>query len=307
MTLVLSKITAFFRKKSNRNRTVSLAITYIVLGGIGFVFIYPIIIMLLKSFFSPEALTDPTVKWLPTSLFFGNYGEAYNTLDFLKSFGTSLLISTLSALLQTFSAALVGFGLARFNFPLKKFWVVLIVATFIIPTQVTLVPRYVLFNEFGIIESLWTAFLPALFGQGLKSALFIMIFTQFFGSYPVALDEAAEIDGAGKIKVFYKMAIPMSIPAIVLTFLFSFIWYWNETSQFNLFFGSAISTLPMQLQRFTALYETLYGGAADGAVSAANQSIIYAGTTLSILPITVMYLCLQRQFIESIEKTGIVG
>ena len=97
----------------------------------------------------------------------------------------------------------------------------------------------------------------------------------------------------------------MGIPAIVVSLLFSFIWYWNETSQSNLYFGAKITTLPMRLQQFTAIFESLYG-AAEGS-SGLNNAIIFAGTTLSILPVIILYLVFQRQFVESIEKSGITG
>lgn len=283
-------------------------IIYIVLAGVGFVYLYPIIYMLLHSFLSPADLIDSTVKWIPTKLYFGNYIAAFQTLNFEKSFLNSILTSLIPAILQMVSAAVVGFGLARFNFPLKKMWIFLVITTFIIPSQVTLVPRYVLFYQYKIINTILPAYLPAILGQGIRSALFILVFYQFFSSYPIALDEAAELDGAGKLKIFYKIAIPMAIPAMVLTFLFSFIWYWNETTQFNVFFGSVITTLPMQLQKFTALFQALYGATSTGTDSGTvSDSITLAGTALSILPVIIMYLCFQKQFIESIERTGIAG
>lgn len=297
------------KNKSKINHTaknaVGAAAKYLILASVGYIYLQPIITMLLGSVMSPEDLANPTVKWWPTELCFTNYKEAYETLDFLKSFANSLLTSVFPMLFQTITAAFVGFGFARFEFPLKKMWMAILVATFIIPSQVTLVPRYVLYYQYGIINTVLPAYLPSLFGQGIKSALFILVFYQFFRTYPISFDEAAELDGAGKITVFTKIAIPMGIPAIVVSLLFSFIWYWNETSQSNLYFGAKITTLPMRLQQFTAIFESLYG-AAEGS-SGLNNAIIFAGTTLSILPVIILYLVFQRQFVESIEKSGITG
>ena len=151
------------------------------------------------------------------------------------------------------------------------------------------------------------AFLPALTGQGLKSAIFVLIFYQFFHSSPRSLDEAAQIDGAGKIKVFFQIALPMCTAAIVVAFLFSFVWYWNETYQSGIFYGQVIRTLPMRLQGFVDEYSRLYPASKTGDGNRINESIRMAGTLLTISPLVILYAFLQRQFVESIEKTGIIG
>ena len=127
------------------------------------------------------------------------------------------------AVLTTISSAIAGYGLARFQFRFKSVWIVLLVFTFFIPSQVMTIPRYILFSNYQIINTPLTQFLPAAFGQGIKGALFVLIFMQFFSSYPRALDEAAEIDGAGKVKLFCKIAVPMARPAIVVSLLFSLV------------------------------------------------------------------------------------
>ena len=278
---------------------------YITLIGIGFVYLYPIIYMVVNSFFSNEDLLDPSVIWVPTGLSFDNYIRAFETLDFFKSFAVSIAMSLPPALFQTAITAIIAYGLARFNIKGKKIFFVLIIATFLLPTQIMIIPRYVLFDSFGITDTVWAQYLPAIFGQGIKSAIFILVFAQYFSTYPLSFDEAAALDGAGKIKTFLLIAVPMAGGAFVLSILFSFVWYWNETYQSNLLFGSAIQTLPLKLQTFTAQYEAIYGGGdASGTV---NEAISLAGTLLSILPVLILYVCLQKQFVESIERSGITG
>ncbi len=301
-----SKLLSMQKGKNLAKSSVSLVLRYILLISVGFVYLYPIIYMLLGSLLSPGDQADPTVKWLPTVWYFQNYSEAIQTLDFSHSFLRSLIVAVGPAILQTAVTAIIGFGFARFSFPLKNLWMVLMVATFIIPVDVTLVPRYVLYYQYGMIDTYLPAYLPSLFGQGIKSALFILVFYQFFRSYPISFDEAAELDGAGKIRVFLKIAVPMSRPAIVLSLLFSFIWYWNETSQFNLYFGSKLPTLPMQLEQFTARYEAIYGAATETSKALSNSTTL-AGTALSILPVIILFLAFQKQFIESIERSGVTG
>lgn len=280
---------------------------YIILIGIGFIYVYPLLYMVVNSFMSSADLTDPAVTWIPTEFYLGNFEKAINTLDFFPALGMSVFMSLIPSVLQTIACAFVGYGIARFDFPLKKMWLALVVATFVIPAQVTLIPRHLMFYNYGFIGTVLPFFVPAILGQGLKSAVFIMIFFTFFKSYPPALDEAAQIDGAGRFRVFYKIAVPMAGSAIVLTMLFSFVWYWNETSQLSLYGDSKFQTLPIKLQNFAATYQNMYVQTTQNTLDRLNESISLAGTLLSILPILLLYIVLQRQFVESIERSGITG
>ncbi|AUS98666.1 ABC transporter permease [Clostridium thermosuccinogenes] len=284
-----------------------LAATYFILLGIGFIYLYPVIYMIITSFMSPDDLVDPAVTWIPTQIYFGNFIKAYNVLDFFRSFINSLYLSLGPAVLQTLSAAIIGYALARFDFPLKKIWLILIIATFIIPSQVTLVPRYMMFHSYKFINTPLPSFIPAIFGQGIKSTIFILIFYQFFRGYPKSFDEAAELDGAGKFRIFCKIALPMALPALVVSILFSFVWYWNETAQSGLYFGSAIRTLPMKLGSFADQYKRIYVKTDAHTLNSLNEAISMAGTFLSIIPLLIMYIALQRQFVEGVERSGITG
>lgn len=283
-------------------------VMYALLISIGFVFLYPFLYMFINSFMSPEDLMNPAVSWVPTKIYFANYIKAFETLDFGKSFWNSLYISLIAAVLQTAVAAVTGYGLARFNVKLKGIIMILILVTFVLPVETLLIPRYVMFNSYKMLDSPLPLWISALTGQGLKSAVFILVFQQVFNGYPISLDEAAELDGAGKYKVFFKIALPIAKPAVVLSMLFSFVWYWNETRQSGLYFGEIIKTLPMKLGSFAASYASLYesAGGADAATSI-NEAVTLAGTMLSCLPILIMFIILQKQFVESIEKSGITG
>ena len=301
-----NKITAISSTLWHKKNGIFLGLVrYFVLVGIGFIFMYPVLYMIVNSFKSVDDLVNPSVEWLPTELCFDNFIKAFKTLDFGKSFVTSLIMSAIPAVFQTISCAVVGYGLARFPVPGKKAIIALIVATFVVPAQITLIPKYLLFSDYKMIDTVFPQILPALFGQGLKSCIFILVFQNFFKSYPLALDEAAYLDGASTLTVFFKVALPLATPAIVVTMLFSFVWYWNETSQAALLFGTAIKTLPMKLGSFNSSYSNLYG--TTGSHSTVNEAISLAGTFLSVMPLLVMYIILQKQFVESIEKVGITG
>lgn len=295
--------------RKGENGLVKNILMYALLICIGFVFLYPFLYMLINSFMSPEDLINPAVTWLPSGFYVENYRKAFKTLDFGHSFWNSIYISLIAAILQTAVAAVTGYGLARFKVKLRGVVMILLLLTFILPMETLLIPRYVMFNSYKMLGSPLPLWVSAFAGQGLKSAVFILVFYQIFNSYPVSLDEAAELDGAGKYKVFYKIAIPIAKPAIVLSMLFSFVWYWNETRQAGLYFGEVIKTLPMKLGSFAASYADLYAGAenATDAAMSINEAVTLAGTMLSCVPVLIMFVILQRYFVESIEKSGITG
>lgn len=290
---------------NNRFPILSRLATYFVLIAIGFVFLYPMLYMVVCSFMSAEDLVDPSITWVPTGISFENYNVAFETLDFLKSFVNSFIMTLPTAIFQTLSTAFIAYGLARFNFPLKTMWLILVIATFLLPVNITLIPRYVLYDRYGILNTVFPQYLPALLGQGIKSTVFILMYYMVFSSYPKAFDEAASIDGAGRFKTFYKIAMPMGKSTSILTILFSTIWYWNETEQSSFLFGSKITTLPIQLENFAARYTALYGN--NETFQRLNESVSLAGTFISIIPMLILYTVFQRQFVESIERSGITG
>ena len=261
---------------------------YFILTGMGFVFLYPLLYMLSVSLMDTEDLVDATVTWIPTHLSFDSFLKAVKTLDFWSGLRDSLIMTVIPAGLQTFTLALAGYGLARYRVPGKKFWMALAVFIFLIPVQVTMIPRFLLFNSYKLIGTVWPVYLISLLGQGVKSSVFLLIYYNFFNSYPKALDEAATIDGAGPLKVFFKIALPMAKPALVLTYLFSFIWIWNDTTQLPQYSTGAVTTLPMHLQQFVERFNKLYASVGVSTGGALNESIRLAGTLLTILPLILL-------------------
>ncbi|MEY3692318.1 MAG: Inner rane transporter permease protein ycjP, partial [Bacillota bacterium] len=169
-------------------------VLYALLIIIGFVYVYPLLHMLSYSLKSLADLLDPTINILPSSLYLENFTDALLVLNYVPLFFESLTVTLIPALLQTMVASLIGYGFARFQFPLKKVWFALLLATYLIPPQVTMIPRYVLFFNIGILETIFSIIIPATFGQGVSSAIFVLIFYQFYLMVPKALDEAAQLD-----------------------------------------------------------------------------------------------------------------
>jgi multiple sugar transport system permease protein len=248
-------------------------------------------------------LLDPTINVLPSSLYLENFSNALLVLNYVPLFFESLTVTLIPAILQTMVASLIGYGFARFQFPLKKLWFALLLATYLIPPQVTMIPRYVLFFNIGILETIFSIIIPATFGQGVSSAIFVLIFYQFYLMVPKALDEAAQLDGATRWGIYTKVAIPLSLPSFLTAFLFSFVWYWNETYIARLFLGSGGETLLIRLYNFVSAYNAILGGGSN----VANEAIRMAATLLIIAPLIVAYFILQRLFIEGIDRSGITG
>lgn len=278
---------------------------YLILIFVGFVYLYPFLFMIAKSFMSIEDLLDPKITWIPGGITLENYAEAINLLKYFDAFVNTLITSVIPAIFQTVSCAVIAFGLSRFKMKLKPLWLILIVISFIIPTHVLTVPRYMLYDTYGMVDTVLPAYIPALFGQGLKSSIFILVFFQGFNSMPMSIEEAADIDGCGKYKFFTAVALPNAKSPIVLTFLFSLVWYWNELEQFNLFFGSKITTLTMALDRFSSTFYWTY--TFNGSSEQFTSGLSMAGTALLLLPIVILFICLQKQFVTSIENSGITG
>ena len=290
-----------------RTGVLKTVLLYVVLITIGFVYLYPMLYMLATSVMSTEDLVDSTVTWIPTHLTFGSFVKAAKTLCFWQGLWTSVKMTLIPSVLQTVVLAMAGYGLARFPVPGKKVIIGIAVVLFLIPVQVTLIPRYLMFNAYKLTNTIWPVYIISALGQGVRSSIFLLVYYQFFATIPKSLDEAAQIDGASPWRVFVKIAIPMAIPAMIVTFLFSFIWIWNETTQLIQLCGTQANTLPMRLATFVESYNKLFPSNEGAYGGALNESIRLAGTLLSIAPLLLIYILLQRRFIESVEKTGITG
>ncbi len=292
---------------------------YIMLSSLCFVYLYPILHMAVTSLKSMTDLLDPSVQWLPHMLSIDNYTQALDVMHFGEHLLDTLLVTIVPALFQTFSCALAGYAFARFRFKGRGLLLMCVLLTFIVPFPVLMLPTYTMYSQYGILRTLWTMVLPAGTGQGLRAAIFILIYRATYEQIPFSLDEAARVDGASEKRVFMTIGIPLGLPAMITSFLFSFVWYWNETYTTNLYMGGVsvgdqrvMSTLVMELSRFEQGYKAYLeksGGwaATVGSTSIQNEAVTMAGTLLTVLPLLIVYFCLQRYFTEAIDRSGITG
>lgn len=292
--------------RAHRGVVFTLAL-YALLIAIGFVYLQPLLFMFVNSLKSPDDLLNPMVQWVPTALYFGNYERSFRVLDYPQTLMSSVMISVAPSLIQTFVASLVGYGLARYRFWGKSLVFALLLITFIIPPQNTVIPQMLTYRSLGLLGDPLALILPALLGQGFRSAIFVLIFYQSFVMLPKVLEESARLDGASDLRIFLTIAMPSALPAYIVSFIFSTVWYWNETFLTVIFLEGGVTTLPMQLSRFVQAYENLYPPGVVSIFERLNEAVKMSGTFLNILPLLVMYFVLQRWFVESVEMTGITG
>ena len=284
---------------------------YMLLIGIGFVYLNPILQMLSTSFMTLDDLLDSSIKWIPSTFTVDNYRQAGGSMKFWPSLGMSIVIAGVPTICNLISCSIVGYGLARFEFPGKKVVLGLIIFTFILPSQATMISTYMLYTNVKILGTIWAFVIPAILAQGINAPIFILIFWQFFRQVPKVLIEAAQIDGAGYFKSFFRISLPSAAPAFITVALFSFVWYWNESYLTQMYVigkgtDSQWTTLVVQLSNFATNFSN-YATTSGSTATNISEAINMAGTMLSVLPLMIMYFILQRYFVESIDRTGITG
>lgn len=294
-------------------QVLNIAFYYLVILSLTFVFLYPLLYMVSKSMMQVTDVADATVQWLPKKISFGNYFLAWDSLKFWAGFANSTIISFGSAVLQILNCSLIGYGFARYRFPGYAVCFVLLLFTFLVPPQTIVVPLYLFFSDLGWINTHLPFVVPSMFGHGLKGALFVLIFIQFYRGMPKVLEEAARIDGAGAFRTYWKIMFPIAKPAMLIVFLFSVVWHWNDSFEPNTYlttpdFYNLSQRLAMFYGSNNQAAETMSqmtSGSIGMAPTGLNQ--VMAACILTILPILILYLFVQRHFVESVERSGIAG
>jgi len=307
--------------KRRTGELISKIFLYIVIIALSFVFLYPLLFLLAQSLMLPSDVSDSTVQWIPKQFDLTNYKLSWTALGgdpgrtYWNALQSSLYMSIGGALLQVFSCSLAGYALGRYRFPGYTIVMGLVLFSFLVPPQTLMVPLFQLFSGFGWINTFLPFVVPSAMGHGLKGALFVLIFIQFFHRLPSVLEEAARIDGASAFRTFWQIMLPLARPAMLVVFLFSVVWHWNDVFYSNLY---------LRLPKFYNLSQALgiFNGVGAAQFQAATVGLsntqtigaaptilnqIMAASLLTILPMLIMYLFTQRYFVESVERTGIAG
>ncbi len=304
------------RLRINRKRVLSgtySVVVYVLLIGLSFVFLYPFLHMFSTSIKSYDDLTDITVKWFAKNVQLSNWAVAFESLNYVRSFGNSLLVSLVATLGHILSCSFIAYGFARFKFPLKRLLFGILVLAIIVPLPAIIVPQYRMFSGYGVVNRQnildYTAILvPTFFGFGLRGCLFIYLFRQTFIKMPPVLEEAAAIDGCNPFKTFFRIIMPSAGSVVLVVFVLSMVWHWNDYYEPNLYIsGEQWFLLPQLLPGMKAAIDALSGNAMDpDAVRTYNDAVAMAGTALAALPMLIMFFAVRNKFMQSIERTGIV-
>ncbi len=296
----------------------------VLLFAMCFIIIHPVLYMVSVAFRESKDLYDPTVIWIPKNFTANNLKTVVEVLNYWKLMGNTIFYAGVSTILSVISCALAGYGFARFKFKLKGVLFAFLLFMIIVPPQLISIPLYLQysdFNFFGIgslvnmltgaettvnlLNTPLTLFIPALFGTGLRSGILIYIFQQFFRGMPAALEDAAYIDGCGVASTFVRIIIPNASGSFLVASLLSFVWYYNDYFFSSMYFSEA-PTVSVAL----AGLKSMLGAMSGGNVVADPYAIIaqlQAGCLISILPLVLVFLLLQKQFIKSVTTSGIVG
>ncbi|MBO4355291.1 MAG: carbohydrate ABC transporter permease [Clostridia bacterium] len=283
-------------------------IRWIFYLSIIYVIVYPILYVLSGSFKSYSDMLNSTVIWIPKNPTFQNYLDAIKKVNYWQAFLNTLKLEIPATLALTASCAVAGYGMGRYKFKGRSILFGLMIFTVVVPTQVITLPKLLLYKDLGINDTIWAIILPALLGIGLKSGIFVYIYTQFFRGIPKELEESAYIDGCGDFKIFLRIMIPNATPAFVTVFLFSLVWHWSEVFETTTFITTkAATTLAVRLSNITGYISTDTVATAQGVDPIAIAPIKYAFIMLVIAPMIILYAFVQKKFVESVERTGIIG
>nr|WP_318781001.1 carbohydrate ABC transporter permease [Paenibacillus sp. OAS669] len=277
---------------------------YLILLDTAYIYLKPVLHMVTTMVKNADDLLDPAVNWFPRIVYLGNLQDAWDWLKYPKALGISLMLALSVAVFQTMSCAVTGYAFARLKVPFKNVMFFFLLLTFVVPMQVTILPNIIYARELGLLNTIYPIIVPAFFGLGLKGALFVIIYRQFFSTQPKELEEAARIDGASVYKIFYKVMMPLAKPAILVVFLFSFIWTWNDFYLPSMYLAD-IETAPLSMG-ISRIASALKQQAEVYGPSVTDEAIRMATTFLMIIPPMILYTFTQRWFIEGVERTGLV-
>ena len=304
------------------------AFRFILIAGICFTILFPLLFSLITSIKTASDIYNPTSVWFPRNTHFrdiiNNYRDAITVTWYWESLLNTVIYTLITVVTQIAASCFIGYGLARFKFPGCNLLFALVVFTIIVPPFTTLVPTYLNFQNFDVFGILkltglgpvnlndnYIQFvLTCITGFGFRGGLHIFIMRQFFKGVPRELSEAAGIDGCGMMRTFFQVMLPSATGAIITVTIFAIVWQWTDNINTSIFMSSG-RFLMKSLQGAASQYGTIMAG--SGAMmfptsrSASEVSLIVQATVvLVIIPMIILYLALQRYFVESIEATGLV-
>ncbi|MCK6576907.1 MAG: carbohydrate ABC transporter permease [Anaerolineae bacterium] len=280
------------RRRANLTRGL---VYYAGVGLLAVVMLYPVAWLVASSLKPLDEIWTNVTSLIPSALRFENYAEGwqgFGGISFQIFFGNSFVHAGVGTLFTVISSAVVAYGFARVKFRGRDLWFSIMLMTLMLPSQILMIPQYIIFNELGWINTFLPLLIPRLGGD----VFFIFMIIQFIRGIPIELDEAAMIDGCSKGGIFFRIILPQITPALVTAAIFSFYWTWED------FLGPLVYlqnpnmyTVALALRAYTDL----------GSVN--NWGAVFAMLTLSLVPVILIFVFFQRYLVEGIATTGLKG
>ncbi len=231
-------------------------------------------------------------KWIPDPFVWSNYSDAFRAVAFHEYFWNTIRIVFFATTGALLTASLAAFAFARLRFPFRGTLFILVLSTIMLPSIVTLIPTFIVFRTLGWIDTFLPLIVPLWFGGG---AFNIFLFRQFFMTIPLELDEAARIDGASNLRIYWGIILPLSKPVIATIAVFAFIHNWNDFFEPLIYLQSPENwTMAIGLRGFRDLYSTQW-------------NLMMAASTAMIMPLLVLFFLAQRYFVSGIQMSGLAG
>ena len=278
-----------------KNREIiKIILLYIALISGAISILAPVVWMISTSLKDPSHLFDFPPQWIPDPVRWNNYPIALNTMNFFITFKNTVYVTFMVMLGSTASSLLVAYGFARMRFPGRDFLSLLVLATMMLPAQVTMVPRFILFRILGWIDTFNPLWVPLFFGR----PFFIFLLRQFFLTIPKELDEAARIDGCGSFRILTKILLPQLKPALAALTIFGFMGAWNDFMGPLIYINSSSKwTLVLALNSFQSPLEP----------GVPVIHLVMAASLVVALPCIIVFLVAQKYFIKGVVLSGIKG
>jgi multiple sugar transport system permease protein len=276
------------------SKRVSRILTYIFVSALALLMIYPLIWMISASF-KPENLIFANFSLSSPQWTLLNYTDGWNALDFpFTQFFVNSLIICLGAMVgNIISCSMAAYAFARLRIKFRSFWFALMLGSIMLPAHALIVPQYILFKDLGWINTFLPMIVPKFLGT---DAFFIFLMIQFIRNIPLELDDAAKMDGCGLFTFYWRIIMPLALPALVTTAIFTFIWTWNDFfTQLIYLNDTSLYTIPLALSTFLDSTGT----------SAYGQ--LFAMSLLSLVPIIGFFLAFQRLLLDGISTSGLKG
>lgn len=285
-------------RRSHSRWKLDRVVMYLLAAVLVLLLVWPFFWAVSSSLKDVSEITTRPPRWLPAVPLWSNYIDIWRQVPLGRFVSNSLIVTVLAMIGQVASCTAVAYGFARFRFPGRDLLFGLALATLLLPREVTIIPQYLMYRQVGWLDSLLPLIVPYWFGSG-SGAFTIFLMRQFFMTIPTEYDEAAQMDGASSWWIFWRVLLPLALPALATALIFAFLAHWNDFWGPLIFLNSTDNyTLPLGLRWFQT---------SPADLGRPKDNLLLAAAVVATLPIIALYFGAQKYFVRGIVMTGIKG